>query len=579
MLKCQPIDRKIAHLQSASGGVMQEPLRTHKIIQQVVKRLLWVEVGRQFYFWLLVTSALYGVVLAANRLLGLNWSWGREWLQSFVSVPIAPVTLLVVPLTAAVISLIWHRNPTLADAARRMDQYGKTKDLFLTYSLLDRSAGGYQSLVAQVAEEQAPSVVPKRVIPFCWTQRSTHLAALGLVLLLSAFYLPQLDPLGRVAEAARVEEDKQQQLDDSRATVLRLEKVHKRQQDEAVVSQVEQAIKEMTESIRDMKPAVPAANHKQLSEHQRRLGKKWRQWRAEKLGKLLSAADSLQDFGGKRSKKFQQWQKELKAGDDTSLRKELARLSDDLKAITAEKDPIKRGEMLRKLKQQLRDVEQFASEKAGSPELAAAMQRALRQLEAAQKDDTFSEMMDDMNKTLNLAQLELKQLSKAAAELEKLEQSLKVLQMAKQINSDGQLDGAVCSECQSLADYAEVFQELMGSDEGSGDGMGNRGFGEGGEAPEDDSVATDYKTERSRSAVKAGKVLLSMQAKGISDAGDVEHSYQELVAQVKQGVNEAILQEQVPPGYHDAIRNYFDTVRETRAVKTPASDAPDDDGS
>jgi hypothetical protein len=32
------------------------------------------------------------------------------------------------------------------------------------------------------------------------------------------------------------------------------------------------------------------------------------------------------------------------------------------------------------------------------------------------------------------------------------------------------------------------------------------------------------------------------------------------VREVKQGVSEAIQQEQVPPGYHDAIKKYFDTL-------------------
>jgi hypothetical protein len=393
------------------------------------------------------------------------------------------------------------------------------------------------------------------------------------------FYLPQLDPLGRIAEAARLEKDEQQRLDDQQATALRVEQVHKEQQDKTVASQVDQAIDKMTQSIRKMKPDLPSSNLKKINQHQRHLGKKWRQWRAKKLSTLLNAADSLQNFGGKRSDKLRKWQQELQAGKDATLRKELTKLGDDLQAIAAEKDPVKRNEMLRKLKQRLRDVEQFASEKAGSPELAAAMQRAMRQLEACQGDGDLAEMMDDMKQTLDLAKLELAQISISAQELLKLEQSLKVLQMAKQLNGEGQLDGEACSQCQSLADYADLFAQMMGDSEGvgSGMGMGNRGFGEGGEAPEDDSVATDYQTERSRSALKAGKVLLSMQTKGMSDSNEVEENYQELVERVKQGVHEAILQEQIPPAYHDVIRGYFDTARETGAVKTPADESTADE--
>ena len=343
---------------------MQQPLRTHKIIQQVARRLHWVIVGHRFYFSLLIAGALYGVLLCANRLLGIG------------SIPITPASLLVIPLVALVVSLIWHRRPTMADAARRMDQAGQTKDLFLTYSLLDRTAGQYQSLVAEEADKQAPTVVPQRVIPYRWSRQGGHVIAMGLLLLLAVLYLPHLDPLGRIAEAARVKKNEQQRLDDRRATALRVEQVRKGQQNEDAASQVEQVIDEMVASIRAMKPGLPAANLKEINQHQRRLGKKWRQRSAEKLGKLLNAVNPLQDFGGQRSKKLRQWQKELQAGNDASLRKELTKLNEDLRAIAAEKDPVKRNERLRKLKQRLRDVERFAAEKVGSPELAAAMRRA-----------------------------------------------------------------------------------------------------------------------------------------------------------------------------------------------------------
>jgi hypothetical protein len=66
--------------------------------------------------------------------------------------------------------------------------------------------------------------------------------------------------------------------------------------------------------------------------------------------------------------------------------------------------------------------------------------------------------------------------------------------------------------------------------------------------------------------VTAGKVLLSMQTKGLSDTGEAEENYAKSISEVKQGVSEAILQEQVPPGYHEEIKKYFDTLK-------PAPDA------
>ncbi len=90
------------------------------------------------------------------------------------------------------------------------------------------------------------------------------------------------------------------------------------------------------------------------------------------------------------------------------------------------------------------------------------------------------------------------------------------------------------------------------------------GIGEGGKAPEKDDEKTDFQSERSRSAFKAGKILLQWKTRELSDPGAAREAYEQQVEAVKQGVSEAILQEQVPPGYHEGIRRYFDALGETR---------------
>ena len=85
-------------------------------------------------------------------------------------------------------------------------------------------------------------------------------------------------------------------------------------------------------------------------------------------------------------------------------------------------------------------------------------------------------------------------------------------------------------------------------------------MGRGGKVDEDDSAVTDFKTEKSKSQIRAGKVLLSMKTKGLSDRGDAKKNYLSAVRRIKQGVSEAIVQEQVPPGYHEGIKSYFDKI-------------------
>jgi hypothetical protein len=137
--------------------------------------------------------------------------------------------------------------------------------------------------------------------------------------------------------------------------------------------------------------------------------------------------------------------------------------------------------------------------------------------------------------------------------------------MAKKLNDQQKLDGEACENCSTLEDYAELYAQMMGDQpmEGDGEGLGDEGIGEGGKAPEDDSVQTGFKTEQSKSAVTAGKVLMSLKTKGLSDRGEAKKEYRNLVGKVKQGVSEAILQEQIPPGYHDGIKRYFDSIEKT----------------
>jgi len=93
--------------------------------------------------------------------------------------------------------------------------------------------------------------------------------------------------------------------------------------------------------------------------------------------------------------------------------------------------------------------------------------------------------------------------------------------------------------------------------------MGTQGGGLGASPrPEDETAKSDFKSEQSRSALTAGKILLEWKTQGLSDVGATQENYKEKITQVKQGVSEAILQEQVPPGYHETIRKYFETVGE-----------------
>jgi hypothetical protein len=195
-------------------------------------------------------------------------------------------------------------------------------------------------------------------------------------------------------------------------------------------------------------------------------------------------------------------------------------------------------------------------------------------------------------KSLELTKLELKEIAQSATDLKKLEEALKLLQMAKQLNDQEKLDGEETEGMSDLADYEAFYQELMaqlgltegdgqgegegdgeGDGDGDGDGLGGRGIGRGGKAPEDDSIETDFRAEQSRSPVTAGKVLMSLKTKGLSDRGDAKKEYRSAIEKVKQGVNEAIQQEQIPPGYVEGIQKYFNNLEKSQPAGKAGAEA------
>lgn len=90
--------------------------------------------------------------------------------------------------------------------------------------------------------------------------------------------------------------------------------------------------------------------------------------------------------------------------------------------------------------------------------------------------------------------------------------------------------------------------------------MKGPGTGKGGMAEEDDKGDTDFVHEKTKVAVTKGKMLLEWKMRELSEPGQAAKGYAAGIQDVKQGVSEAILQEQVPPGYHENIQGYFDAL-------------------
>jgi len=88
---------------------------------------------------------------------------------------------------------------------------------------------------------------------------------------------------------------------------------------------------------------------------------------------------------------------------------------------------------------------------------------------------------------------------------------------------------------------------------GPGYGYGPRPYG-------DDNAASGFQPEKSPSLLQPGRMLMEWKTREVSDAGPAREEYLRAVQDVRQQASEAVVQEQIPPGYQAAIKQYFDTL-------------------
>ncbi len=547
---------------------MPESSNAYQLLTSVLRRMRLVAIGHSFYLSFLILCGLFAVGLLSVRLSGLAPGL-------LAPSPSTWMAFAAVPVLALLLSLLIHSKPTLPDAARLVDQSTGAKDLYLTLSLIDTSAGEYQPLVLRSAEKKAMGVAPEKVLPFTWQKRFWHAVWVPALVALAVMFLPQLDPFGKVAKAEQISKRHEKLAEGRKATEFRLEEVRKKIAEHEEHNATDDVVEELKLTFNNMVPTKREENLKALLEEQKDIGKLWRQLSAERLKDLMSESTTGdQKFGGNEDEKLKKWQQEMQQGDAGGIQKEMQDLKQALQKLAQTKDPVKRSELMQNMKERLKDLEKLAEEKLHSEELASALERALEQLELSEQSEMSQEAMESVMESLELSQAEVKELEQAVKDLKELEKALKTIQQAKKLNDKEKLDGGEMGECKTLEDYEKFYQRMLAEsgeepNDKEGNGLGQRGIGRGGEAPEDDSVESGFKSEQSKSAVVAGKMLLSMQQKGEAEKGDDVRDYKNLLQTVKQGAMEALNTEQIPPGYHDGIKGYFDALEKSKEANKP----------
>ncbi len=549
---------------------MPEAPQSLRLLNGVARRMRWQAFVRAAYVALLVTTVVYAVVLLVSRLTGLIpnvFTW-----QSLAAIPVA----------TALLALMLHRRPEVRDAARAVDQAAGSKDLYLTLSLLDRAVGEYHPLVVQAAEDSAAKIAPARVAPWAWQRRYWNACVL-LAVTGGLLFLPQLDPFGRVAANQLVSLRKDRLMESRKETQLRLAEVKKKideQKENEDETPTAEAIDSLKLALNKMQPHAKHENLEVLMDEQKQLTEAWKQMNAEQLKNLLKAAKQAEQQFGTNQELLQKLSKDLQEGSLDGLKQELQALQDELQKLAKTDDPVEKEKIRREIKEKLKTLNEFAKKGLDSKPLNAALQRAMQQMDLAQMAEMSPEALEAALESLELSELELEELAQSASDLKKLEEAMKAMQMAKKLNDKDKLDGKNTLGFKSMKEYEQFYKEMLaregqGQCDGSGDGncpgcanckgkgksgMKGPGTGEGGLAPENDAVKNEFQSEVAKSAVTAGKTLFSQKTQGVGDKGIVQENYRSLATQVKQGVSDALEQEQVPPGYHEGIKKYFDTL-------------------
>lgn len=539
-----------------------------QVLKRVARRQALVAIGRASFIWTAIFAASLALAILGGRLLALWPDFFEAWM------------ILAVPGLGLLVGLVVHRRPNLEGAARAADRHRDTEDLFLTNLQSDTAPGKYQVLVEQKAKAEAGLVRPGEIVPLPFLPRAVIVVAALFLLWMGHQYLPQFDPFGSVEQRILLGQRSKQLVEETKATKERKQALKEKKIDDRNSNEIDQALKEVVKTFRGLRKNPAKKNAQRLKVKQAEIGRQWRDTRQKHLAGG-SSSPSLQKLGRLGGlPKFKKWEKELSSGNSQALRRELKALRDLVNKLSDSTDEKEKEKIRKELAERTKDLADFLKQTASSKELNETLAKALNQIQGLGTPKLSDEAEAALKQSFELSEMELKALAQGMRDMNDLESAMEALQAARNANAkgktgkgsgmgQGQGDGpgeepglgaeSGMSPAEAMQAYLEYYEGLAEDQmQEPGGGMGGPGRGEGGVAPEDSSLKNKFKTEKSRSALKAGKILMNLKTKEAGDRGQITKEYEKGVEQLKQGVSEAIQQERVPPGYHQGIKKYFD---------------------
>lgn len=523
------------------------PSAVQTFLWRVNRRQRIASLARAWRFFLLIGIALLASALLVSRLFGILSGW------------FTPVTVAAFVAGTFVLAGIFHHRTDVTEAARLADAQIGTHDLFLTASLIEHSLGAYQGLVLQAAEQRAAQLLPQNVVPFAWQRDTFRVCAALAILTLAVLGLPQFDPFGLHQRQRQLAGQQEQARQISKATAARAALLEQKRAGEQT-DVVKQAIADLENAFKDAKPNDKAGTLARLNAQQKIFGQLWKQTSEEKLKNALNLPPPTQSFGLADPAKAEQLRNDLQKGDVSSANRELDDLRQKAQELAAATNPVDRKKLRQEIMDRLQNLKDTLDQQLNSQAVDADVQRALEQLAMSGLPALSGESLKGMSDSLTLTQEELRQLAKAMADMKNIEEALKALQWAKTLHNLKPLDGRDFAGFGDLTAYAgfcegQCKSNYAGMGLGSGYGIGPRPHG-------DENSKTDFQPEKSASLLQPGRMLMEWKTREVSDAGPAREEYLRAVQDVRQQASEAVVQEQIPPGYQAAIKKYFDTLHD-----------------
>lgn len=262
---------------------------------------------------------------------------------------------------------------------------------------------------------------------------------------------------------------------------------------------------------------------------------------AEKLGKQLEELAKQIDELAKDQKLAEKLEQ---AGVDPETAKRLLEnlSKKDLEQI--KKALEESGLSKEKIEQLAKQLQQKQQGGQMAKQLAQAMKKAGQAAGAGGTGDAAQglSMAADQLSELEQLQQEMAQLDAAANALREAQSSLD--KPCSHCKGTGQSGGGPCPACKG------------------GGGMGPRGRGRGGLAPEEQTNMA-FKVERTKVKTQQGAIIGQFFVEGEQVKGEVSKSFTEIVTAAEREASDRINRDRIPRQYQSAIKEYFSHVRET----------------